>query len=54
MFTGPAGILIGQSTNFISIVDLANGAINSGVIKYTAEYEKEEVKLKGYSVLHKK
>jgi hypothetical protein len=27
------------------LVDLANGAINSGVIKYTAEYEKE-VKLK--------
>lgn len=48
MLTGPAGIaLIGQFTNFISIVlTFANGAINSGVIKYTAEYEKEEVKLK--------
>jgi hypothetical protein len=45
---------IGQLIHSISIVfiDLANGAINSGVIKYTAEYEKEEVKLKGYSVLH--
>lgn len=48
MYTGPAGVaLIGQFTNFISIVlTFANGAINSGVIKYTAEYEEDEIKLK--------
>lgn len=48
LFTGPAGVaLIGQFTNFISIVlTFANGAINSGVIKYTAEFKDDEVQLK--------
>lgn len=48
LFTGPAGVaLIGQFTNFISIVlAFANGAINSGVIKYAAEYNDDELKLK--------
>ncbi|WP_339657180.1 O-antigen translocase [Flavobacterium frigidarium] len=48
LFTGPAGVaLIGQFSNFISIVlAFANGAINSGVIKYTAQYEGDDVKLK--------
>jgi O-antigen/teichoic acid export membrane protein len=48
MFTGPAGVaLIGQFTNFISIaLSFANGAINSGVVKYSAEYEDDKVQLK--------
>lgn len=45
IFTGPAGVaLIGQFTNFITIaLTFANGAINTGVVKYTAEYENDEV-----------
>lgn len=37
---GPAGVaVVGAFTNFITIVlTFANGAINNGVIKYTAEY----------------
>lgn len=37
--TGPSGLaVIGQFNNFVYIVfNLANGAINSGVVKYTAE-----------------
>jgi O-antigen/teichoic acid export membrane protein len=48
LFTGPAGVaLIGAFTNFIAIVlTLANGAINTGVVKYTSEYGDEEPKLK--------
>lgn len=48
LFTGPAGVaLIGQFTNFITIIlTFANGAINSGVIKYTAEFKDDEVQLK--------
>ncbi|WP_183560813.1 O-antigen translocase [Mucilaginibacter sp. SP1R1] len=48
LLTGPAGVaLIGQFSNFISIaLTFANGAINSGVIKYTAEYEGDEQQLK--------
>ncbi|MEN0053969.1 MAG: O-antigen translocase [Mucilaginibacter sp.] len=48
LFTGPSGVaLIGQFNNFISIVlTFANGAINTGVIKYTAEYENDELQLK--------
>jgi O-antigen/teichoic acid export membrane protein len=48
LFTGPAGVaLIGQFSNFISIVlTFANGAINTGVIKYTAEYEDNELQTK--------
>lgn len=48
IFTGPAGVaLIGQFTNFITItLTFANGAINTGVIKYTAEYEGDTPRLK--------
>ncbi len=48
VYTGPSGVaLIGQFNNFITIVlTFANGAINSGVIKYTAEYKDDEVRLK--------
>ncbi|MBB6271537.1 PST family polysaccharide transporter [Pedobacter cryoconitis] len=48
IFTGPAGVaLIGAFTNFIGIVlTFANGAINTGVVKYTAEYNDDEEKLK--------
>jgi O-antigen/teichoic acid export membrane protein len=48
IFTGPAGVaLIGAFANFITIVlTFANGAINTGVIKYTAEFENDEAKLK--------
>jgi PST family polysaccharide transporter len=48
LFTGPSGVaLIGQFNNFITIVlTFANGAINTGVIKYTAEYEDNELQLK--------
>lgn len=48
LFTGPAGVaLIGQFTNFISIVlTFANGAINSGVIKYTSEFNDDKEQLK--------
>lgn len=48
LFTGPAGIaLIGQFSNFITIaLTFANGAINTGVIKYTAEFEGDEQQLK--------
>lgn len=45
LYTGPAGVaLIGQFGNFISIaLTFSNGAINTGVIKYTAEYDGDDV-----------
>ena len=48
IFTGPSGVaLIGQFTNFVAIIlTISNGAINTGVVKYTAEYEGDETKLK--------
>ena len=48
MFTGPSGVaLIGQFNNFITIVlTFSNGAINSGVIKYTAQFNGDEMQLK--------
>lgn len=48
IFTGPSGVaIIGAFTNFITLVlTFANGAINIGVVKYTAEYEGDEAKLK--------
>ena len=48
IYTGPSGVaLIGAFSNLISIVlTFANGAINTGVVKYTAEYENDEAKLK--------
>ncbi len=48
IFTGPSGVaLIGAFSNFISIVlTFANGAINTGVVKYTAEFDENPDKLK--------
>jgi len=48
MITGPAGVaIIGAFSNFITIILIfANGAINSGVVKYTAEYDGDDIQLK--------
>ena len=48
IYTGPGGVaLIGAFTNFIALaLTFANGAINNGVIKYTSEYEGNEVQQK--------
>jgi PST family polysaccharide transporter len=48
LFTGPSGVaLIGGFQNFISIIlTFGNGAINNGVVKYTAEYAKDVEKTK--------
>lgn len=48
VYIGPAGVaLVGQFINFISIIlTFANGAINTGVVKYTAEYDGDIPKLK--------
>ncbi len=47
VMTGPGGVaLVGSFSNFISIVlAFANGAINNGVIKYTAEFHGNNFKL---------
>jgi O-antigen/teichoic acid export membrane protein len=43
IITGPIGVaLVGTFSNFITIaLTFANGAINTGVIKYTADYEND-------------
>ncbi|HBC6705092.1 TPA: O-antigen flippase, partial [Proteus mirabilis] len=43
VYIGPAGLaIIGQFQNFSQLVLIAaQGAINNGVVKYTAEYGKE-------------
>ena len=48
IYTGTVGVaLLGAFSNLISIVlTFANGAINTGVVKYTAEYEGNNDKLK--------
>lgn len=48
IYTGPSGVaLIGSFSNFIAIgLTFANGAINNGVIKYTAEYSEDNKELK--------
>lgn len=48
IFAGAVGVaIVGAFANFISIaLTLANGAINTGVVKYTAEYEDNEIELK--------
>ena len=48
IYTGPGGVaLIGAFTNFIALaLTFANGAINNGVIKYSSEYEGNEVQQK--------
>lgn len=47
VYIGPSGLaLIGQFQNFTQLVmTVAQGAINKGITKYTAEYAKEETKL---------
>ncbi|MDV5227870.1 O-antigen translocase [Providencia rettgeri] len=47
VYIGPAGLaVIGQFQNFSQLVLIAaQGAINNGVVKYTAEYSKEHEKL---------
>lgn len=47
VYIGPAGLaVIGQFQNFSQLVLIAaQGAINNGVVKYTAEYGKESEKL---------
>jgi len=44
MYIGPSGLaFIGQFQNFLSILmNFATGAINGGVVKYTAEYREDE------------
>lgn len=45
VYVGPSGLaFIGQFQNFISVmVSFATGALNSGVVKYTAEYREDEI-----------
>lgn len=45
---GPVGIgLMGQFTNFLTLIyNFGNGAINSGVVKYTAEFDGDDNLLK--------
>lgn len=49
VLVGPAGYaLIGQFQNAIQVIMVfANGAINTGVVRYTAEYASDEEKLYG-------
>ncbi len=48
MYVGPSGLaFIGQFQNFLSILmSFATGAINGGVVKYTAEYRNDELEKK--------
>lgn len=51
VYVGPSGLaVIGQLQNFMSIVTtFSNGAITSGIVKYTAEYQTIEQKQKIFS-----
>jgi PST family polysaccharide transporter len=51
LYIGPSGLaIIGQLQNFISIITtFSNGAITSGIVKYTAEYQTIEQKQKIFS-----
>lgn len=51
MYIGPSGLaVVGQLQNFMSIVTtFSNGAITSGIVKYTAEYRTIEQKQKIFS-----
>lgn len=42
-FAGPAGVaLVGSLTNFMAVMlSLANGSVNSGIVKYTAEFKND-------------
>ncbi|WP_316737874.1 O-antigen translocase [Pedobacter aquatilis] len=48
IFTGPGGVaIVGAFGNFITIaLTFANGAINTGIVKYTAEYGQNQQKIK--------
>ena len=48
IITGPLGVvIIGSFTNFMTIVqNFANGAINTGVVKYASEFKKQPDQLK--------
>lgn len=49
VYIGPAGVaLIGQFQNFLGIITtVGNGAVNSGVTKYVAEYNEDEQQRNG-------
>lgn len=51
LYVGPSGLaIIGQLQNFLEmIITLSNGAINNGVVKYTAQYQTMEEKQKLFS-----
>ena len=51
LYIGPSGLaVVGQLQNFLSIVTtFSNGAITSGIVKYTAEYQTIEKKQKIFS-----
>jgi len=51
VFAGPAGIaLVGQLQNFTSIIlNLSNGGITNGIVKYVAEYKDNKEVLKKYT-----
>ena len=51
LYIGPAGLaIVGQLQNFTSIITtFSNGAISSGIVKYTAEYQDIEEKKKIFS-----
>ena len=51
LYIGPAGLsIVGQLQSFTSIITtFSNGAISSGIVKYTAEYQKIEQKQKIFS-----
>ena len=47
-FAGPAGVaLVGSLTNFMAVMlSLANGSVNSGIVKYSAEFKNDSRKSK--------
>ncbi|HJE03289.1 MAG TPA: O-antigen translocase [Aliarcobacter thereius] len=51
LYIGPSGLaIVGQLQNFTSIITtFSNGAISSGIVKYTAEYQDIEEKKKIFS-----
>ncbi|WP_141050524.1 O-antigen translocase [Aliarcobacter cryaerophilus] len=51
LYIGPTGLaIVGQLQNFTSIITtFSNGAISSGIVKYTAEYQDIEEKKKIFS-----
>ena len=51
LYIGPSGLaVVGQLQNFMTIVTtFSNGAITSGIVKYTAEYQTIEQKHKIFS-----